>query len=75
MAKRIDKPPKLPIGATRAQTQDYLYQMFKQGHPAKLALENLKKARDICEAARAFDDPCKPPLKCSDSVRGRPDED
>ena len=68
MAKGVEKPPKLPKGANRAQTQEYLFQLFKQGHPPRLALENLKKAREICEGPQAFDARYERAFKLSDRV-------
>ena len=68
MTKGTRNPPRLPMGANRAQTQEYLFQLFKQGHPPKLALENLKKAREICEGPRAFDARYERAFKRSDRL-------
>jgi hypothetical protein len=75
MANGIEKLPKLPKGASRAQTQEFLFQMFKQGHPPKLALESLKSAREIAEASRAFGARSERESRPPDRLRWRQEED
>ena len=53
MAKGSKKPAMPPKGASRAQTQEYLYKLFKQGHPPAMALEMLKSAGVAGEAMRS----------------------
>jgi hypothetical protein len=54
MVKGTKKPARLHKGANNSQTRDYLFQLFQQGHPPDLALDSLKRAREIGEATRAF---------------------
>ena len=75
MVKGSKKPPRPPRGANNGRTRDYLYQLFQQGHPPDLALDSLKRAREIGEAAGALRDRPERPLRPSNGGRGRQDED
>ena len=75
MAKGTMKPPRLQRGANNSQTRDYLFQLFQQGHPPDLALDSLKRARDIGEAMGVFRAGPERELKPSNGWRGRQNED
>jgi len=75
MAQRTRKPPSLQRGANNSQTRDYLFQLFQQGHPPDLALDSLKRAREISEAGRAVLSRPEVAVKSSNGARGRHDED
>ena len=75
MVKGIKKPARLHKGANNSQTRDYLYQLFQQGHPPDLALDSLKRAREIGEATRAFSARPERASMPSNAAGERQDED
>ena len=75
MVQGTKKPQNPQRGANNSQTRDYLFQLFQQGHPPDLALDSLKRAREMGGAAGALRDRPERAVRPSNGGSGRQDED